>query len=137
MTPNSHEVEIKNLLIKYDYKNLYDMDLMLSEIHVIDIIVKNQLPNATFIANNLNMTKGAISKITNKLLKKDLIKGNRLENNKKDIYYSLTTLGKEVFKIHEILHENEHDKFVKILNQYDKDGLAIINNFLDDLINKL
>lgn len=60
-----------------------------------------------------------------------------MENNKKEIYYTLTAQGKEVFKIHEILHENEYEKFIKILSEYDKEGLTIINNFLDDLINKL
>lgn len=134
---DSHEGEIKNLLIKNDYKDLYNMGLMLSEIHVIDCIGKNQLPNATFISKELNMTKGAISKITSKLLKKELIKGNHLENNKKEIYYTLTAQGKEVFKIHEILHKIEHEKFVKILSQYDKEGLNIINNFLEDLMNEL
>ena len=134
---DSHEEEVKNLLIKYNYKDIYNMSLMLSEIHVIDCIGKNQLPNATFIAKELNMTKGAISKITSKLLKKGLIKGNHLENNKKEIYYTLTAQGKEVFKIHEILHKNEYEKFVNILNEYDKNALNTINNFLDNLINKL
>jgi len=134
---DSHENEIKNLLIKYDYKDLYDMGLMLSEIHVIDCIGKNQLPNATFISKELSMTKGAISKVTSKLLKKELIRGNHLENNKKEIYYTLTAQGKEVFKAHEILHKIEHEKFVKILSQYDKEGLSIINSFLDDLISEL
>lgn len=86
---------------------------------------------------SLRFLAHSISIILQANFKKDLIKGNRLENNKKDIYYSLTTLGKEVFKIHEILHGNEHDKFVKILNHYDKYSLVIINKFSDDLINKL
>lgn len=134
---NSHDDEIKDLLIKYKHKELYDMGLMFSEIHVIDCIGKNQLINATFIAKELNMTKGAISKITNKLLKKELIKGNHLENNKKEIYYTLTAQGKEVFEIHEMLHKAEREKFIKILSKYDKEGLNIINSFLDDLISEI
>ncbi|NRT90288.1 MarR family transcriptional regulator [Clostridium beijerinckii] len=134
---DSHGDEIKNLLIQYNHKDLYDMGLMLSEVHVIDCIGKNQLINATFISKELNMTKGAISKITSKLLKKELIKGNHLENNKKEIYYTLTTRGKEVFKVHEILHKIESEKFVKILSKYDKEELSIISSFLDDLISEL
>lgn len=134
---NSHDDEIKDLLIKYKHKELYDMGLMFSEIHVIDCIGKTQLINATSIAKELNMTKGAISKITNKLLRKELIKGNHLENNKKEIYYTLTAQGKEVFKIHEVLHKVKHEKFIKILSKYDKEGLNIINSFLDDLISEI
>lgn len=134
---DSHEDEIKDLLIQYSNKDLYNMGLMLSEVHVIDCIGKNQLTNATFISKELGMTKGAISKITSKLLKKELIKGNHLENNKKEIYYTLTARGKEIFKVHEMLHKIEHEKFVKILSKYDKEGLSIINSFLDDLISGL
>ncbi|OPJ66251.1 MarR family transcriptional regulator [Clostridium chromiireducens] len=134
---DSHEEEMKDLLIKNDHKDFNNMSLMLSEVHAIECIGKNQLTNSTFIAKELNMTKGAISKITSKLLKKKLIKGNHLENNKKEIYYTLTAQGKEVFKIHEILHKIEHEKFVKILSKYDKEGLSIINSFLDDLISEL
>lgn len=132
-----HEEEVRNLLLKNNYTEIHNMSLILSEIHVIDCIGKSQLTNSTFISKELNMTKGAISKITSKLLKKELIKGNHLENNKKEIYYTLTTQGKEVFKIHEILHKNEHEKFVKILSEYNKEVLSTINNFLDDLITKL
>jgi hypothetical protein len=42
-----------------------------------------------------------------------------------------------VFKIHDILHKAEHDKFIAILSQYDKQELILINKFSDDLINKL
>lgn len=60
-----------------------------------------------------------------------------MENNKKEIYYTLTAQGKEVFKVHEILHKIESEKFVKILSKYDKEELSIISSFLDDLISEL
>lgn len=133
----THEKALRDLVLKYDYKNIFNKNLMLSEFHVIDCIGKNQLPNTTFISKELGMTKGAISKITSKLLKKDLIKANRLENNKKEIYYTLTTQGKQAFKIHEELHEIENQKIIAVLNRYSKNKLDTINNFLDDLINEL
>lgn len=130
-----HEQSLKNLLTKYDYKHLYNKNLMLSEFHVIDCIGKQPLSNATFISRELNMTKGAISKVAAKLLEKNLIKGNQLENNKKEIYYTLTALGKEAFEIHEQLHKIEEERFMKIINKYNKEELNTINSFLDDLIN--
>lgn len=133
----THEKSLKDLLIQYDYKNIYDKNLMISEFHVIDCIGKNQLPNATFISKELDMTKGAISKITAKLLEKSLIKANRLENNKKEIYYTLTAQGREAFEIHEKLHEKENEKLLAIFNKYSKEELSTISNFLDDLLNEL
>ncbi|MCI1945739.1 MarR family transcriptional regulator [Clostridium luticellarii] len=132
-----HEKYLKELLIKYDYEDILSKNLMLSEFHVIDCIGKNQLPNATFISKELDMTRGGISKITAKLIEKNLIKGNHLENNKKEIYYTLTTEGKKAFRIHKELHEIESRKFVNMLNRYNNEKLNIINKFLDDLMNNL
>ena len=134
---SSHKNLLEDLLVKCDYKDIYNKNLMLSEYHVIDCIGKNQLPNAKFISKELNMTKGAISKLTTKLLEKSLIRGARLENNKKETYYTLTRQGKEVFEIHEKLHKIEHEKFIKMFSKYDDEKLNIINNFLDDFISEL
>lgn len=131
------EIHEKDLLINYSCNNISNKNLSISEFHVIDCIGKNQLPNATFIAKELAMTKGAISKITAKLIEKDLIRGNRLENNKKEIYYSLTSPGKEAFAIHEKLHEVENKKFIAMLNKYNQEELSTISSFLDDLTNQL
>lgn len=130
-----HEKSLKDLLNKQDYKILSNKSLMLSEIHVIDCIGKNRLPNATFISKELSMTKGAISKITAKLLEKGFIQGNQLEDNKKEIYYTLTPQGKEVFKVHERLHNIENEKIITTLTHYTKEELHTISNFLDDLLN--
>lgn len=134
---NNHQNLLNNLLIECDYEDFYNKKLMLSEFHVIDCIGKNRLPNATFISKELNMTKGAISKITTKLLEKDLIKGAQLENNKKETYYTLTIQGKEAFEIHKKVHEIETEKFEKIFSKYDNEKINIINDFLDDIINEL
>jgi len=134
---SDHKKLLQALLVENNYNDIYNKNLMLSEYHVIDCIGKNQLPNATFIAKQLNMTKGAISKITTKLLEKNLIKGDQLENNKKETYYTLTIQGKKAFEIHEKLHNIENQKFVKVLSKYDKEKLNTINSFLDDLIHEL
>lgn len=132
-----HEKTLNDYLIKYGGKMIFDKTLMVSEYHVIDCIGKNQLPNATFIATELNLTKGAISKITAKLLAKDLIKANRLENNKKEIYYTLTTSGKEVFAFHKKVHDLENKKLVDIFDKYNQEELNTISRFLDDILHEL
>ena len=44
-----------------------------SETHCIDFIGKTELPNVTKVAEHMQMTRGAISKMTKKLLAKGLI----------------------------------------------------------------
>ena len=134
----THEESLNQFLSENkNIKYPYNKSLMFSEFHVIDCIGKNHLPNATFIAKELDMTKGAISKITSKLLKKDLITADHLENNKREISYALTGQGKEVFEIHEKLHETKREKMIALFNKYNNDEWNTIGNFLDDLIDNL
>lgn len=60
------------------------------------------------------MTRGAISKLTKKLIKKGLIESYQKADNKKEIYFKLTEQGKVIFNIHEELHKEfrERDKIV-------------------------
>ncbi len=130
-----HEKSLNQHLSEHHHKFLQNKRLVFSEFHVIDCIGKNHLPNTTFIAKELDMTKGAISKITSKLLKKDLITANHLENNKREIYYTLTGPGKEIFEIHKKLHEMERAKLTAIFNKYPPDQWNTIYSFLEDAIN--
>lgn len=133
----NHEKILKEFMNINDYKFLLTKGLTISEIHVIDCIGKHQLPNATFIAKELSMTKGAISKITAKLLDKGFIKGNHLEDNKKEIYLTLTTQGKDIFIAHEKVHDIENEKLITMLTEYKNNELQTISHFLDDLLYKL
>lgn len=129
------ETEIlQAILSEQNCDELRDMSLSLAECHVIDYIGRTDMINATAIAKKLNITKGGISKITAKLIKKRLIEGQRLLNNQKEIYYSLTALGKKVFNVHEILHEQAQGKFISLFSSYSHEELRVASKFLDDLI---
>ncbi|MBC6003669.1 MarR family transcriptional regulator [Paraclostridium tenue] len=85
-----------------------------SEVHCIEYIGRNVDSNVTKLAESFYMTRGAMSKITKKLLKKGIIESYQKPDNKKEIYFRLTEQGKEVYKIHEKLHKEfqERDKVV-------------------------
>jgi DNA-binding MarR family transcriptional regulator len=85
-----------------------------SEVHCIEAIENNGDTNLTKLAESLYMTRGAISKLTKKLIKKDLIESYQKPDNKKEIYFRLTEQGKEIFNIHKELHKEfrERDKVV-------------------------
>ena len=129
------ETEIlQAILSEQDCDELRDMSLSLAECHVIDYIGKTDRMNATAIAKKLNITKGGISKITAKLIKKKLIEVKRSSNNQKEIYYSLTALGIKIFNVHEILHEQAQGKFTSLFSSYSQEELKFASKFLDDLI---
>ena len=115
-----------------------------SEVHCIEYIEKNIDSNVTKLAESFYMTRSAISKITKKLIEKDLIESYQKNGNKKEIYFRLTNKGKSINKIHEKLHNEfqERDKFV--FEDITEEQLDIMirfaekyNNHLDKEINKL
>lgn len=85
-----------------------------SEVHCIEYIEKNKDSNVTKLADSFYMTRGAISKLTKKLIKKELIESYQKSDNKKEIYFRLTEKGRSVYDIHEKLHNefSERDKVV-------------------------
>lgn len=125
---------LQELLDEQDYEELRDVNLSMVECHVIDCIERNELINTTGIAQKMTITKGGISKITAKLIKKEMIELQRLENNQKETYYTLTPLGKKVFRVHEILHEQAGKKFTTFFNTYSNGELTFANKLLADLI---
>ena len=85
-----------------------------SEVHCIEYIGKNVDSNVTKLAESFYMTTGAITKLTKKLIKKGIIESYQKPDNKKEIYFRLTSQGKVIYKIHEELHKEfqERDKAV-------------------------
>ncbi len=85
-----------------------------SEVHCIDYIGNNEEPNVTKLAGEFYMTRGAISKLTKKMISKDLIESYQKSDNKKEVYFRLTKKGRAIFEMHENFHkEIEHrDKIV-------------------------
>jgi DNA-binding MarR family transcriptional regulator len=89
-------------------------DFKSSEIHCIECIGKNEDSNVTKLAESFYMTRGAISKMTKKLIQKGVIESYQKSDNKKEVYFRLTSQGQDIYKVHEELHKEfqERDKVV-------------------------
>lgn len=112
-------MDFRELFNKMAWLNKFKMEDSLkgyksSEVHYIECIGRNVDSNVTKLAESLYMTRGAISKITKKLIEKGLIESYQKPDNKKEIYFRLTEQGKVIYKIHEELHKEfrERDKVV-------------------------
>ena len=103
-----------------------------SETHCIDYIGKSELPNVTKIAENMQMTRGAISKMTKKLLAKGLIEKYTLESNKKEVYFCLTDSGMELYQEHEKRHKLWEQRDSKFLERYSKEEIDLITKFMKE-----
>ncbi|GAA0116629.1 MarR family transcriptional regulator [Clostridium senegalense] len=132
--------EKEELLGKLVFKGEYE-NYGISEIHCIDLIGKIENPNVTKIAKGMNMTRGAISKISKKLINAKLIETYKKPNNDKEIYFKLTDLGKKLYKHHEIKHkewEERNDVFFKNVSEKEQEVVANFlikfNNYLEEII---
>ena len=103
-----------------------------SETHCIDFIGRLELPNVTKIAEHMGMTRGAISKMTKKLLAKGLIEKYTLETNKKEIYFKLTDQGKVLFEEHAKRHRMWEKGGMEFLEKYGKEEVDVLYKFMKE-----
>lgn len=115
-----------------------------SEVHCIEYIGNHTDANVTKMAESLYMTRGAISKITKKLIDKQLIESYQKPDNKKEIYFRLTEQGIQIQHMHEQLHQEfeERDQvvFEQVTDEQFENMLRFIerySNHLNDEIKKL
>ncbi|KRM11688.1 MarR family transcriptional regulator [Paucilactobacillus suebicus] len=132
-----------------DKMQLLDRDTMQSqlngfkpaEVHTIEFIGKHSHTNVTQISSAMYVTRGAVSKMTKRLMAKELIESYQISDNKKEIYFRLTTAGKRIFNIHESLNhqfEKRDESVFKQTSQADIDAvlsfISKYNQHLDVLI---
>lgn len=101
-----------------------------SETHCIDCIGKLERPNVTKVAEHMGMTRGAISKMTKKLLSRGLIEKYTLETNRKEIYFRLTAQGEVLFKEHARRHRLWEKRDMNFLSRYSTEEVRTVGQFL-------
>lgn len=100
-----------------------------SEVHCIQCIGKNEDANVTKLAESFYMTRGAISKVTKKLIAKGILESYQKPENKKEVYYRLTEQGNVIFEIHENLHQEFCERDKAIFEQVTDEQLEAILGF--------
>jgi len=102
-----------------------------SEVHCIEYIGRNVDSNVTELAESFYMTRGAISKITKKLIKKGIIESYQKPDNKKEIYFRLTSQGKAINKVHEELHKEFQERDKAVFEQVTEEQFDIMLSFVE------
>ena len=101
-----------------------------SEIHTIAAIGDLEAPNVTGIAAYMHITRGAVSKITKKLLGQNLIEAYQQEGNKQKIFFKLTPSGRFLYDEHAKRHAlwlKRDDAFIK---QFDPKTVEQVETFM-------
>lgn len=108
-----------------------------SEVHMIEVIGVASELTTTQIADEMAITKGAVSQTTAKLLKKGLIQKKPVIDTPNTSLISLTESGKEVFKEHRKLHEEMINKINSILHESSDETKKKLDEILNIIDNEL
>ncbi|MBA2876231.1 MarR family transcriptional regulator [Thermaerobacillus caldiproteolyticus] len=107
--------------------------LSVLSLHTLEIISQNEGIKGIDIAQKLGVTKGAISKVTRKLLDYGLIRKEQRPTNLKEIYFYVTPLGAELSKLHQQYHLELDKKSFELFRSYDLSSLELVADFLEKL----
>lgn len=121
---------------KKEYKEL-ELELSLTQFHIIELIDKNNKVNNKFLAKKLNVSNPAITKSIKKLLSKGLVIELHNDSNKREIYYQLTEQGEKLSFIHNDLHKKAVKKYEEVLKVFNDKELETIYKFLKRSVNEL
>ena len=121
-TLNELLVDLFNYILLIEEKNLRDQNVNLSmtEVHILDAIEKSDSNMMSAIAKRLMVTQGTLTVSTGKLVKKGYIVRVKDEKDKRVVRLSLTDKAQDVLKIHDKFHTEMIDKVVDEL-EVDKD----------------
>ncbi len=129
-------MELREVFNKMAWLNKSKMEESLkgyksSEVHYIECIGRNVDSNVTKLAESLYMTRGAISKMTKKLIEKGIIESYQKPDNKKEIYFRLTEEGQRIYKVHEKLHKEFEKRDKAVFEQITEEQFDSMLSFIE------
>ncbi|WP_379133906.1 winged helix DNA-binding protein [Paenibacillus sp. sgz500958] len=110
-------------------------DLTVMMLHVIDAVGHLEPVNGITISKQFGIPKGSVSKITRKLVEKDILRTENLQDNKKEVLFSTTPLGKEIFILHQALHRQMDKGIRQFLIRYTSEELQFLVRSMKDTLN--
>lgn len=106
----------------------YDSDalLHLSEIHIIDAIGKNENINITNLAKLQGITRGAVSQMIKKLVRKGVVMKSISPETENEVVLTLTRKGRDVFEKHRQYHAELNQKIADLLSEAPEDTIVCL-----------
>ena len=126
-------IESFQLFVEFNEKDFNERyeDLNINEVHAINYIGRTEYANVTKITEHLKVTKGAVTKITKKLMINEYISLYQKKENKKEKYFCLKKKGQEIFIKHDTIHIEAIKRDKKIFEYFNESEKKVIFRFLD------
>ncbi|MBN1298325.1 MAG: MarR family transcriptional regulator [Actinobacteria bacterium] len=110
-----------------------EVNLHRAEIHMVQAIGEKEGINITELANQMNITKGAVSQTVSKLAKKKIIKKSSPGDNSKEVRLYLTEKGWTGFENHNMMHMQMYDTVKKYFGAAFDKKIAEFLSVMEDL----
>ena len=104
-----------------------------SEIHTVDAIGRNRDINITGLAAEQGVTKGAVSQMIDRLVKKGLVVKTVLSRSDTEVALNLTEDGEKVFA----MHQDQHREMFEYMNHTLSDISERDIQIFSDIMNRL
>lgn len=113
----------KKMKERFNLTSLLEGDWNLTQLHIVSLIKDNpSSTNNAFLANQLSLSKPAITKAMDALIEKGMVLAG---------YYSLTDSGQRLAQIHEEHHQKIIDRYDELLSEFKESELEVITRFLN------
>lgn len=122
LAQHSHDPQVVEIL----------RDTTVTGLRVIDAIGRLEPVNGATIASQFRIPKGTVSKVTRRLVARQLVSHESLPNNRKEILFRLTPLGRDLFEVHRAFDEQMERGFIQFLRRYNADELRLLVRVLRD-----
>ena len=102
-----------------------------SAIHTIEAIGNHKQINVTDLSNYLGVTKSAVSQMTDKLIKKDMIVKTVLSKSDTEVALTLTDKGDKVFIAHNEYHRKFFQHIEQLLSTVSEEDIKAFENIMN------
>ncbi len=104
--------------------------LFMAEAHYIDLIGDCGKTNVTQLTELTQKTKGAVSQMVGKLVKKGLVSKKKSDQNYREIIIELTPKGEIIYNFHKEFDKNLYNSYLVKLDDYTDEDLQMIVEFM-------
>jgi len=132
-----HERKMKNHHVPTQFTH-GNKTWTITQLHIASLIKeKPSQSNNTFLAQQLKLSKPAVTKAINTLIEKDMVIAQKKKDNQKSIFYTLTDTGQQLAELHDRMHEIAIERYNQLLDSFSEDDLEVIAKFLNTWSNQL
>lgn len=104
-----------------------------AEIHMLTAIEQKDGIGVTELAEEFRITKGAVSQLVTKLIKKDLVQKTKNPEHGSRILIKATDLGRTACQHHVEFHKKHDKEFFEYLGQLDENSYEVIQKMAQQM----